>query len=58
MPLPTQRYTLHWDPYVLSDENGNLNLTFFSSERIGGYRVVIEGITDKGDYYSYTGWIE
>ena len=55
--LPSQRYTLHWEPYLKSDEDGNLNLKFFSSDRTGGYRVVVEGITEKGAYYSYTGWI-
>lgn len=43
------RSTLYWNPKVnLSSRRPSLGLTFFTSDRPGTYRVVVEGITIQG----------
>ena len=47
------RYTIHWDPFVKC-EDGDMYVRFFASDRINtGYRIVIEGVTKEGNYYSH-----
>ena len=42
------RTTIFWNPSVTTDENGNANIHFYTSDHVGNYVVVIEGITDEG----------
>ncbi|MFD2598267.1 hypothetical protein ACFSQ3_04825 [Sphingobacterium corticis] len=42
------RTTIHWEPFLASDENGKASFDFFTSDESGRYRVIIEGIDLNG----------
>ena len=46
-PAPYFRTTLFWEPEVIT-KNGEANLTFFTSDETGTYKIFVEGITNKG----------
>ena len=43
------RSTLYWNPSGLTDENGRIDITFFTSDITTNYKVIISGITAHGD---------
>ena len=45
---PDLRTTIFWNPSVTTDENGSTNIHFYTSDHVGNYVVIIEGITDEG----------
>uniref|UniRef100_UPI003217FBDA TonB-dependent receptor plug domain-containing protein n=1 Tax=uncultured Draconibacterium sp. TaxID=1573823 RepID=UPI003217FBDA len=44
---PDGRLTLYWNPEVYVD-SGNADIGFFTSDKTGRYRIVVEGITSDG----------
>jgi len=48
-PRPDLRSTIYWNPAVITDKDGNANFEFYSADTPGTYRVVVEGIDNKGD---------
>jgi hypothetical protein len=46
--LPDQRTLLYWNPQVITNENGNIKIEFYTSDVPGAYTIVIEGITKDG----------
>ena len=48
-PRPDLRSTIYWNPAVITDKDGNANFEFYSADAPGTYRVVVEGIDNKGD---------
>jgi TonB-dependent SusC/RagA subfamily outer membrane receptor len=51
------RSTIYWKPEIVTDKDGNASFEYYNADGIGTYRVVIEGIDDKGNLgrqvYSY-----
>ena len=47
-PRADLRTTIYWNPSVTTDENGIANLHFYTSDHVGNYAVIIEGVTDEG----------
>jgi len=47
-PLPDYRNTLLWAPDIITDENGNATLEFFSSDINTAFYGIVEGISDTG----------
>ncbi|MCL2727298.1 MAG: hypothetical protein FWD56_02840 [Bacteroidales bacterium] len=45
---PDLRTTIHWQPVVLSDENGVASFEFFTADEQTSYTVTIEGLADDG----------
>lgn len=43
------RTTIYWNPNVITDRDGNASFEYFNADGKGSYRVVIEGIDDKGN---------
>jgi len=43
------RSTLYWEPSSLTDQNGHIQIPFFTSDIAANYKVVITGITSRGD---------
>lgn len=44
------RSTLYWNPQVQTDaETGSASVSFFAASRPGIYRIVVEGVTEKGN---------
>ncbi|WP_165501802.1 hypothetical protein [Pedobacter frigiditerrae] len=46
--LPDYRSTIYWNPNVLTNVNGEADVSFFSADKKGTYTVWIEGIDTKG----------
>ena len=43
------RTTIYWKPEVITDKDGNATFEYFNADGKGTYRVVIEGIDNKGN---------
>jgi len=43
------RSTIYWQPEVLTDKDGAASVEFYNADGTGNYRVVIEGIDEKGN---------
>ena len=46
--VPDLRKTLHWEPEVVLDENGEANITFYNGDRYTRVSCILEGITKEG----------
>lgn len=46
--VPDLRKTLHWEPEVLLDENGEATVTFYNGDRYTRVSCILEGITSDG----------
>lgn len=51
--IPDFRPLLYWNPNLRTDNNGKVNIEFYSSDDIGNYIIDIQGITDDGELISY-----
>jgi len=47
--LEDLRSTIHWQPMVITDEQGKATVTFFTSDRPGTYTIQMEGIDNSGN---------
>ncbi|MCU0383348.1 MAG: TonB-dependent receptor plug domain-containing protein, partial [Cyclobacteriaceae bacterium] len=45
---PDERITLHWQPYVKVNKNGDFEITFFTSDLPGAVTGIIQGLTKTG----------
>jgi hypothetical protein len=43
------RSTIYWQPELMTDKDGNASFNFYNADGTGTYRVVIEGIDNKGN---------
>jgi hypothetical protein len=46
---PDLRSTIYWRPELITDKDGNASFDFYNADGIGNYRVVVEGIDEKGN---------
>lgn len=46
--LPDFRDLLFWKPDINVNESGHVKLSFYSSDRVGGYHIFINGISSSG----------
>jgi hypothetical protein len=45
-----ERSTIFWDPEVITDSaTGEGSVSFYASDRSGKYRIIVEGLTQKGE---------
>lgn len=47
-PSNDLRTTIHWEPNLTTDRNGNAQVSFYSADLEGVYRVVVEGLAIDG----------
>ena len=47
-PNPDMRTTIHWQPVLHLDSEGNAEFEFYSADTTGTYTVVVEGLSDDG----------
>jgi hypothetical protein len=54
--IPDTRHVLCWSPNIQTDNQGKSSIDFFTSDISGRYKVVIQGISKKGEpgYSSFT----
>jgi TonB-dependent SusC/RagA subfamily outer membrane receptor len=48
-PRADLRTTIFWKPDVVTDKDGNASFEYYNADGQGTYRVVVEGIDDKGN---------
>jgi hypothetical protein len=46
------RNTLYWNPDVKTDENGEANISFYTSDEKGKFLITIEGVGERGEISS------
>ena len=46
---PDLRSTIYWKPELQTDKDGNASFEYYNADGTGNYRVVIEGIDNKGN---------
>ncbi len=46
---PDLRSTIYWKPELTTDKDGNASFDFYNADGTGNYRVVVEGIDEKGN---------
>lgn len=46
---PDYRSTIYWNPEIVTDDKGEVSISFYSSDLAGKYRVVAEGVTIRGE---------
>ncbi|HTK20714.1 MAG TPA: TonB-dependent receptor plug domain-containing protein [Mucilaginibacter sp.] len=46
--LPDLRSTIYWQPELVTDKDGNASFEYYNADGKGTYRVVVEGIDEKG----------
>lgn len=44
------RSTIHWEPNIVTDENGKATVTFYTADNPGSYSLIIEGADMKGNF--------
>ncbi|GHT39470.1 hypothetical protein FACS189437_02910 [Bacteroidia bacterium] len=54
-PKPDLRTTIYWQPNVLTDDDGNVKLDFYTADTPATYSVIIEGVSDTGKLIHYLG---
>ncbi|MFZ1807608.1 MAG: TonB-dependent receptor plug domain-containing protein, partial [Cyclobacteriaceae bacterium] len=47
-PTNDVRTTIHWEPNITTDRDGNAQVSFYSADLEGVYRVVVEGLAIDG----------
>ncbi len=45
-----RRSTVYWNPEIKIDESGKTNIEFYTSDTSAGYTIILEGVTDEGEY--------
>lgn len=46
--LPDQRHLLHWEPAISTDNEGNAQVEFYTSDVTGQFAIVVEGMNESG----------
>ncbi|MES2732937.1 MAG: hypothetical protein V4714_14380 [Bacteroidota bacterium] len=55
---PDLRNLLHWVPNLTTDAKGKQKLDFYSSDQVGTYAIVVQGMTKNGEFGSKAVTIE
>jgi hypothetical protein len=50
--IPDFRNTLYWAPSVHTGTNGKAGIQFYSSDLPGKYTIIVQGMSDKGEFVS------
>jgi hypothetical protein len=47
--LPDLRSTIHWDPNIITDENGEARISFYAADQPTSYTLILQGTDLKGN---------
>jgi hypothetical protein len=48
------RSTIHWEPFIISNLQGQAHLTFYTSDQKGTYTLILQGMDEKGNFVYQT----
>ncbi len=51
--IPDFRNTLYWNPSVITGNDGNSSVRFWTSDFRSAYEVTIQGVTENGELFSF-----
>lgn len=54
---PDFRTTIYWNPKLRTDSLGSFEVKFFTADQANNYRVIIEGVSKKGEICRFSGII-
>jgi TonB-dependent SusC/RagA subfamily outer membrane receptor len=54
---PDLRTTIYWNPKLLSDSTGTINIKFYTADKPNDYNINLEGISKTGEICRFTGII-
>ncbi len=46
--IPDLRTTIHWEPYIYTDENNKAHLSFYNADQVTTIEIRAEGLTESG----------
>jgi hypothetical protein len=49
------RTTIYWNPKLITDASGVIHVKFYTADKTHNYSVVMEGVSDSGEIFRYTG---
>jgi len=52
-PRSDLRTTIYWAPKVQTDEQGKIQLNFYTADKANDYNVELEGVTEDGEICRY-----
>jgi hypothetical protein len=52
--IPDYRNTLYWSPNVITNNKGETKVGFYTSDRLGKYIAILQGVDDEGNPVSAT----
>jgi hypothetical protein len=55
---PDLRSTIHWEPNIMTDANGEAKVSFYSADQLGNYTFILEGSDLAGHVGRQTGKIK
>ncbi len=47
--LPDLRSTIHWEPNIVTDENGEAKISFYAADQPSSYTLILQGTDLKGN---------
>jgi hypothetical protein len=53
--LPDLRTTVYWNPALVSDSLGRVNVKFYTADKANNYSVTLEGVSEMGEICRYKG---
>jgi Large extracellular alpha-helical protein len=58
LPVNDLRTTIYWNPEIVTDANGKVNVKFFTADKANDYDIILEGIGNAGEICRYKGRIK
>jgi hypothetical protein len=55
---PDLRSTIYWKPNLITDENGQAQIRFYTADLAGTYTLILEGISSEGEILRHVQKIE
>ncbi|GGH05216.1 hypothetical protein GCM10007415_46950 [Parapedobacter pyrenivorans] len=47
--IPDLRSTIHWEPFIITNEQGEATISFYAGDLLGSYTIRMQGLDDKGN---------
>jgi TonB-dependent SusC/RagA subfamily outer membrane receptor len=54
---PDLRTTIYWNPRLVTDSTGNVQVKFYTADKANNYSIIIEGVSADGEICRYVGYL-